>query len=170
MRKGLRFCLVALLAFLAVMSGAGAVLAADSGQHTVSVTIPESVRIKILGGDIVFSVPPTYDFTETELAPKTFTVAVLVNKNISWQVKVKASSSFFQTSSGSSNKSVADLKWSMKESAGYASMSTEEALVFSGSQNTGGWYEVPLYYKLRLTGAELAGDYSVTIIYTLVTP
>lgn len=172
--KGLRFCLVALLVFGIVMVGAGAVFAAatprDSADHTVTINIPESLRIKLENANVVFNVPTNYDFP-TVLGPQSITVKVHVNKNVQWQVKVRADSAYFLSGGVESNKAAGDLMWSLSADNpdSFAAMSTTDATVLSGTQNTGGWWSEEVYYKLNITGAELAGDYSLTIIYTLVT-
>jgi len=171
--KGLRFWLVALLVAGIVMVGAGAVFAAetarDSKEHTVSVTIPESLRIKLDSTDVAFELPANYDFEPALLGPKSITVKVHVNKNVQWQAKVRANSAFFLSGGVESNKAASDLMWSLSSTDNFASMSTTDATVLSGTGNTGGWYAEEVYYKLNITGTELAGEYSLTVIYTLVT-
>jgi len=170
MKRGFQVFLCGLLACMVVFVWAGAVLA-DQESHTVSVTIPESLKLR-LSGDVQFQTPPDYppdSFENYYLGPNYVTVSVHCNRDIQWQVKVAAQTATFSGPSGV-DKPITDLEWSLNQDSGYTAMSTSQADVFGGSQHTNGWQEQNVYYKLKLTGTELAGDYSATIIYTLVTP
>lgn len=172
MKRGLLIFTMLLLATMGLMIFSGMAAAEkgeDSAQHTVSVSVPESLKLRV-SGNVTFRLdedpyypPASYP---TTYGPTTgFYVDVHYNKQGTWQVRVAGPANF----TGPTAKPIGDLKWSTDEDGTYTAMSNTAATVFSGDTKTKGWERHNVFYKLVLDGSEAAGTYTATITYTLVT-
>lgn len=143
----------------------------DSKQHTVSVAIPEALKLRLSTTAV--------EFTQADLAgyppnnfpyysgSKQITVYIHYNKGATWALRVSGGDF---TSAQNHTLAASVLEWSTTGEAGtFTGMSSSPQEVVQGTKTTG-WQQQNIYYRLKLDGSEYGGEtYTTTITYTLVT-
>lgn len=131
--------------------------------HTVTVSIPEVIRLDVSLDEVVFDLSikpedtlafPTYYTPNTRQFAE---VKVLSNVDREWQLKLEG-----ETSGGLPAENI---EWSLDDNNWHV-LRKQETVVTVGSF-TKGWQEIRIYYRLLVTGAEYAGKYRLQVKYGL---
>lgn len=154
------FFALTLVIFLGLGIGA---FAATVQTPTVSLTINSTQDLGIDSVNVIIPIPTVadYDGGYTQTASNT----LIVKSNEGWKLNVKATSANLGTS-GAYTKPLADFEW--KEAAGtFAAITATDAEVKTGSATAGETVVVTYRAKLSWT-ADIPGNYSVDLTYTLL--
>lgn len=137
------FIIITLLLILPAVS-VGEQAQAERAVQTVSVIIPEVLRVSINQSEIIFS---------KNVEEQKVTLKVLSNSPQEWMLRVNASMAQEQ------------LEWSLDEISWKTMNETQEVL---HGENTKGWREFSIYYRLRQAD-ETQDTVQLNLTYDLTT-
>jgi len=140
-----------------------------SVNNTASVSVPSVMRLALNSASTTLTNPAeaAFDAGFQDDAGPTATV----KSNRPWNLAIASqATSWTGTNGGRANKGSVDLQW--KVGAGsFASLNTSASSIFGASQNaTGNASSAFLYRTVWSYAADVPGDYSLVVVYTLTAP
>ena len=179
-RAILRLAVLVLLLALSVEPAVA--VAGDTVSHIVIVQIPEAIRLVVETGDAVFDLAgekeggrfppetyPAYYYPSSSEGEGAVILRVYSNSLRQWAVYVKP---LGDLTDGTNVIPISRLEWSI-DRVNWTSLPSGGSdgfgvRLFAGSQ-TNGWEYFRVYYRLRLTGDEVAGGaYKAELKYSIV--
>lgn len=174
-----RILLLGLIALLLWSQSAGHAQVTQGSTVTLTAAVVQAFTFDVATVDFGTIGETQYDQGFAEVTPAQ---NVTIKSNVPWQLNVKADASTWTytpplgTTIADPNKPAGDLQWKATSSdthistitSTYTGMSTTDAQVATGTR--GGNIQLQTHYKVLLNYEEdPAGDYSLTITFTLTT-
>ncbi len=169
--KGFSLAAAVLLAAMITTQAAAQSCTGNNCQvtNTASVTVATVMRLTLDAGTTTLTSPAQAAFDagfQDDPGP-----TASVKSNRPWNLTIAAQAAAWTGTGGARpDKGAADLQW--KQGAGsYASLSTSASNVFTSTQNAAGnGSAVMLYRTVWSYAADVPGNYSLVVVYTLTAP
>jgi len=140
-----------------------------SVNNTASVSVPSVMRLTLNSATTTLTNPAeaAFDATFQDDAGPTATV----KSNRPWNLTIGAlTASWVGTNGGRANKGAADLQFKTA-STSFASLSQTAANILPLTQGASGSASVPMQYRTSWSyAADIPGDYSLVVVYSLIAP